>query len=50
LVFMDGTTQREILEVNKSKQTFEFNADKKPAKIVLDPDTWLLFEGKVSGK
>jgi aminopeptidase N len=50
LIFADGTTQRETLAVNKSKQTFEFNADKKPVKIVLDPDTWLLFEGKVSQK
>jgi len=50
LVFADGTHQRETLEVSKSKHTFELNADKKPVKIVLDPDTWLLFEGKVTKK
>jgi aminopeptidase N len=50
LVFQDGSTQRETLDVNKSKQTFELNSTKKPVKIVLDPDTWLLFEGTVSEK
>ncbi|GAB5525665.1 MAG: M1 family metallopeptidase [Roseivirga sp.] len=50
LVFKDGSTHREVLRVNKKKQAFTIKTDKKPAKIVLDPDTNLLFEGKVTEK
>lgn len=48
VVYKDGSTQREVLSVNQEKQAFTIKADKKPAKIVLDPDTNLLFEGKVT--
>ncbi|MCE7991509.1 MAG: M1 family metallopeptidase [Roseivirga sp.] len=50
VVYKDGSTQREVLKVNQKKQAFTIKADKKPAKIVLDPDTNLLFEGKVTGR
>jgi aminopeptidase N len=48
IVYQDGSTQREILEVNRSKQAFTLKVKQQPAKIILDPDTWLLFEGKVT--
>lgn len=50
LVFRDGTTQRETLNINEKRQAFKISAKEKPATTVLDPDSWLLFQGKVSGK
>lgn len=50
LVFADGSTKRQTLEINQRSQSFSLKSSKKPVKIVLDPDTWLLFEGKVSEK
>ncbi len=50
VIYQDGSSQRETLQVNKEKQAFSIKTDKKPAKIVLDPDTNLLFEGKVTGR
>ncbi|MEQ8362782.1 MAG: M1 family metallopeptidase [Cyclobacteriaceae bacterium] len=29
---------------------FSFSAEKKPLELILDPQTWLLFEGKINGK
>lgn len=50
IVYKDGSTQREVLKVNQQRQAFTIKTDKKPVDIILDPDTWLLFEGKVKGR
>ena len=50
LVFDDGTRQRESLTVTDSNQSFNVTTTQKPASVVLDPDTWLLFEGTVEEK
>jgi aminopeptidase N len=50
LVFDDGATQRATLQVTEAEQSFSITSEGKPVRIVLDPDTWLLFEGTVSLK
>ncbi|MFY0591206.1 M1 family metallopeptidase [Roseivirga sp.] len=49
IVLKDGTIQRHVIQVNEKRQAFTLDLKEKPATIVLDPDSWLLFEGKVSG-
>lgn len=39
-----GKSIRKMLTINASEQTFTFNLPFKPEDIVLDPDSWLLFE------
>ena len=48
LVFADGTTQRETLSVGQHSQSFTIPLESRPTGIVVDPDTWLLFEGGLS--
>ncbi len=45
-IFFNNKTKPiiKIVKIEKSKNTFTFNFDKKPDKIVLDPDTWLLMK------
>lgn len=45
-VTMDGATRIETVELARKQQRFEFAADKEPASVTLDPNTWLLFEGR----
>lgn len=35
---------------DKKTQTFKFDVQSKPSQIVLDPNTWLLFEGEIQEK
>lgn len=50
IVYKDGSSQREVLTVTEEYQAFKFKSKKMPATIVLDPDSWLLFQGKVTEK
>jgi len=36
--------------LDKKTQSFSFDFPSKPAQIVLDPNTWLLFEGEIQEK
>ncbi len=56
VVYADGSSEKHTIPVTSktqvwtpTPQTWTLSFKGKPAKIVLDPDTWLLFEGKVSG-
>lgn len=42
--------QRFSLEVTQMRQEFTLPLDASPTKITLDPDVWLLFEGKITGR
>jgi len=45
----DGSVAHiETVQVNAAQHTFSIALDAMPAEIVLDPDTWLLFEGTLS--
>ncbi len=50
LVYADGSTERRTILVDRKNQSWTPEINSKPAKIVLDPDSWLLFEGKVAEK
>lgn len=39
-----GEVFRETLPIHRSSQTFTFKPSFKPSELILDPDTWLLFE------
>lgn len=39
-----GNSFKETLDINAAKQQFRIRSAYKPYKIILDPDTWLLFE------
>ncbi len=41
-----GRSTEKVL-INAKKQEFRFSSSQKPSGLVLDPDTWLLFEGSV---
>ena len=43
-----GDSIRKTLSIDSSEQSFTFKPSFKPSKIVLDPDTWLLFESYIS--
>ena len=40
----------EKIEFNQKRQHFEFAADKEPAAVVLDPNTWILMDSKLEKK
>lgn len=50
IIFNDGSTQREVLTISEKRQAFKIKSKKRPSGIVIDPDSWLLFQGKVSEK
>ena len=49
-IFEDGSQERFTITVSEKKQKFSKPLDQKPVKIILDPDTWLLFKGSLSEK
>ena len=49
IVYQDGSSEKHTVPITSKTQVWTPKVKGKPAKIVLDPDTWLLFEGKVSG-
>ena len=46
----DGTLSIQTVQLGKKGTKFAFVAPKSPKELVLDPHTWLLFEGKISRK
>ncbi len=44
IVFEDGSTIRKSVDIASKSTSATFTMEKKPVEIVLDPDTWLLFE------
>jgi aminopeptidase N len=44
VVYPNGTTSRQVVNINEQTNTFSFPVREKPLSIVLDPDTWLFFE------
>jgi aminopeptidase N len=38
----DDQTRREVVKVKEREQTFTFKLDRKPQRVVIDPDEWLL--------
>jgi len=40
-----GVEAVSTVEISQKRQTFSFPADTEPSSVILDPDTWLLFEG-----
>ena len=48
IVLPGGGVRVETMQLDGASQTAGFDADTEPTEIVLDPDTWLLFEGEVT--
>jgi len=45
----DGSVHRvETVQVSQRDETFQFPSEEPPSQIVLDPDTWLLFQGELA--
>lgn len=44
----DGPMRVETVQMSSGAETFSFAVDSAPNAIILDPDTWLLFEGELS--
>ncbi len=42
----DGQSTTKTVQVTKAEQSFDINVNFKPREVVLDPDTWLLYEEK----
>ena len=42
-----GSVRTELLNITKQKETFTVSAKEKPQRIILDPNTNLLFEGTI---
>jgi aminopeptidase N len=45
-----GLSQTEKIEFTQKQQRFEFPADREPASVTLDPDTWLLMDARLEKK
>lgn len=50
LVYANGEKERKTIRVNQKDQSWTPNINSKPKEIILDPDTWLLFEGHLTEK
>jgi aminopeptidase N len=48
VVYKDGTQDVQRITVSKAAEAFQIPVKEKPVKVILDPNTNLLFEGKVS--
>lgn len=46
----DGLMEVQTLQLAGNETKFSFPAEKKPFELILDPHTWLLFDGKINGK
>ena len=44
IIDVKGASSKQTLVISTQKQIFKLKSKKKPARINLDPDTWLLFE------
>ena len=50
ITYADGSSEIRTIPVSKKSQVWTPELNSKPAKIELDPNTWLLFEGKLAEK
>lgn len=50
LVYADGSKERKTVRVDQKNQIWKPRLSAKPVEIILDPDSWLLFEAKMSEK
>lgn len=50
IVYADESSEIRTIAVNQKSQTWTPGLNSKPAKIELDPNVWLLFEGKLAEK
>lgn len=50
VVYKDGTQEVQRINITKAAESFRIPVKEKPVKVVLDPNTNLLFEGKISGQ
>lgn len=50
LVYADDSKERKTIMINRKSQTWKPEVNSKPKQIILDPDSWLLFEAKLSEK
>jgi len=50
LVAEDGSAEKKGVRLTTKNAEFTFPARMRPKNLVLDPDTWLLFEGKIQAK
>ena len=49
--FPDGAVKQvEKIELDRKEQQFEIKTDKEPSQVVLDPNTWMLFEDHFAGR
>ena len=49
--FPDGAAKQvEKIELDRKEQQFEIKTDKEPSQVVLDPNTWMLFEDHFAGR
>lgn len=46
----NGTRNIQTIQLKEMDTKFSFSAEKKPISLSLDPETWLLFEGKILSK
>jgi len=50
IVYADGFKERRTVSISEKEMTWTPQVNSKPTKIILDPDSWLLFEAKVAEK
>lgn len=48
VVYKDGTQEVKMFNISRAAEAFEVSVKEKPVKLVLDPNTNLLFEGKIT--
>ena len=49
--FREGEdARREVVEVSRREQTFDFRLEKKPRAVAVDPDEWVLKTLKLTGE
>ena len=46
----DGSSKIKTIQIAGKEAKLNFSVEKAPIALVLDPETWLLFEGKIQGK
>jgi aminopeptidase N len=50
LVVQNGETIIKTLQIDSPNKKIELFTDFEPAQVILNPNTWLLFEGKIQKK
>jgi aminopeptidase N len=47
---ISGKMVKHTVQLSQKRAEFSFSASKRPKEVVLDPDTWLLFDGEILPK